>query len=48
MKIYYIYNNQTDEFIGEIKAFNITDAEIRASAKFDKYSDEIYAFSEKF
>ncbi|MCM1200254.1 MAG: hypothetical protein NC548_31230 [Lachnospiraceae bacterium] len=47
MKTYYIYNNQTDEFLGEVMAVSIIDAEIKASAKFDVYSDELYAFSEK-
>lgn len=47
MNKYYIYNMDTDKLIGEIVARSIIDAERKACEKFDKYSDEIYALSEK-
>lgn len=45
MKEYNIYDMQTDELIGEITATSIIQAEIKASEKFDRYTDEIYALS---
>lgn len=45
MKKYYIYDMQTDELIGTIEAGNVTEAEIKASEKFDRYSNEIYALT---
>ena len=45
MKTYTIYNMNTDEVIGEVKANNVVNAEIKASEKFDIASDEIYALT---
>ena len=45
MKTYNIYDMQTDELIGEVKASSIVDAEIKASTIFDRYSNEIYALT---
>ena len=45
MKWYYIFDMQTDECLGEILAFSVADAELEASKKFDKYSNELYALS---
>ena len=47
MKTYNIYDIQTDELIGEVEANDVVSAEIKASEKFDRYSDEIYAFSKE-
>lgn len=48
MKTYYIYDFQTDEFICEVRAWSIVDAEIRACKELNKGSDDVYAFSERF
>lgn len=45
MKEYTIYNMYTDEVIGEVKANSITDAEIKASEKYDISSADIYALT---
>ena len=45
MKTYNIYDMQTDELIGQVKAANVDKAEIIASEKFDRYSNEIYALT---
>lgn len=45
MKTYNIYDMQTNELIGEVKAASIIDAEIKASAIFARYSNEIYALT---
>lgn len=47
MKIYYIYDFQTDEFLCEIRAWSIADAVIRACKQLNKGSDDIYAFTER-
>lgn len=48
MKTYYIYNFQTDEFICEVRAWSIVDAEIRACKQLNIGSDDVYAFTERF
>lgn len=45
MKKYNIYDMQTDEKIGEVEARTVTEAEIIASEKFNRYSNEIYALT---
>lgn len=46
VKTYYIYNQQNDEFIGEVLAMSIADAEyIAAGTFFDYGSNEMYALS---
>ena len=45
MKTFMIFDMQTDEYIGEVLAFSVTDAEITASKKFDILSGELYAIS---
>lgn len=47
MKTYIILDYQTDEVLGEVEATNVVSAEIKASEIFDRYSDEIYAFSKE-
>lgn len=47
MRTYYIYNYQTDEFLGEIKADSIIQAEIKASGIFNIDSENVYAFTKK-
>lgn len=47
MKIYVVFDIQTDEVIGEVEATNVVSAEIKASEVFNRYSDEIYAFSKE-
>ncbi len=47
MKTYYIYNYQTDEFLGEVKADSIIQAEIKASGIYNIESENVCAFSEK-
>lgn len=47
MKTYYVYDTNTDEYIGYIKATSVVDAEIKASAMYNRGSDEIYALTEK-
>lgn len=46
MRKYIIFDYQTDKRLGEVEAKNIIDAEIKASAKFDIASDQLYAISE--
>jgi len=46
MKIYMIYDMQTDEIIGAVEAENILDAERKASEKFNIASDQLYALRE--
>lgn len=46
MKTYTIYDIQTDEIIGIIKAKNIIDAEVKASEIFNMASDQLYALTE--
>ncbi len=48
MRTYYIYDYQTDEFLGEVKADSIIQAEIKASGIFNIDSEQLYAFTEKF
>ena len=44
MTNYNIYNTQTDELIGTVKADSINEAEYKAAGKFTKYnSNEMYA-----
>ena len=44
MTNYNIYNMQTDELIGTVKADNINEAEYKATGKFTEYnSNEMYA-----
>lgn len=45
MKNYTIYNMNTDEEIGEVKANSIVDAELKACAKYNVGSLEIYALT---
>lgn len=48
MKTYYIYNEQTEAYIGEVEASSIEEAEYKAAGKFTDYgSAEMYALSEK-
>ena len=47
MKEYKIFYEQTDEYIGEIMAIDVLDAELRASRIFNTGSDEIYALSKE-
>lgn len=47
MKTYYIYDFQTDEFLCEIEAFSIVDAEVKACTQLNKGSEDIYAFTKK-
>ena len=47
MKTYYVYDTQTDEFLCEVRAWSVVDAEIRACKLLNKGSDEVYAFTEK-
>ena len=44
-KLYEIYDKQTDEYIGWVIAKNVIQAEIIASEKYDRPSDEIYVLS---
>lgn len=44
MKEYYIYNMQTDKYIGSVEARNVDEAEYKAAGEFTEYgSDEMYA-----
>lgn len=45
MKIYYIYNQYTDEYIGELKANSILDAELKSWEVFGIGADDVYALS---
>ena len=45
MKTYYIYNQYTDEYIGELKANSILDAEIKTWETFGIGTDDVYALS---
>lgn len=45
MRTYYIYNQYTDEYIGEIKAKNILDAELSAWKVFGVGGEDVYALS---
>ena len=47
MKTYYIYDMQTNEEIGQMRAFSIVDAEVKYCVQFNKGSDDIYALSER-
>ncbi len=47
MKTYYVYDLQTDEFICEMRAWSIVDAEIRTCIQYKKESGSVLAFSEK-
>ncbi len=47
MKTYYVYNYQTDEFLAEVKADNVIQAEIKVAGMFNLDSENVYAFSEK-
>ena len=47
MKTYYIYDMQTNEEIGKIRAFSVVDAEVKYCVQFNKGSDDIYALSER-
>ena len=49
MKTYYIYNISNDEYLGEVKANSIVDAEYKACGVFlDVESDYISAFTTKY
>lgn len=50
IKTYYIYNIATDEFVGEVEAYDTLGAERKAikTLKFDFNADYIAAFTEKF
>ena len=52
MKTYYIYEFQSDEFIGTIEANSISEAEKKAQIKFSEFcdpkSDNLVAFSERY
>ena len=45
MRLYDIYDQQTDEYIGMVEAINVIDAEIKASEIFNRGSNEIYALT---
>ena len=46
VKTYYIYDQQTDDFVGEVLATSIADAEyIAAGTFFDHRSIDMYALS---
>lgn len=47
MTTYYIYNVYTDEYIGELKANSVLDAEFKAWDVFEVCTDDVYAFTEK-
>ena len=48
MREYNIYNMQTDEYIGTVKANSINDAEYKASGIFTELgSDELYALTKE-
>ncbi len=44
MKTYYVYNYQIDEFLGEVKADSIIQAEIKASGIYNIESENVCAF----
>ncbi|MDE6232287.1 MAG: hypothetical protein K2M60_02930, partial [Lachnospiraceae bacterium] len=46
-KTYYIYNTYTDEYIGELKANSVLDAEFKAWDVFGTCTDDVSAFTEK-
>ena len=46
MRNYSIYDMNTDELIGMIKAYSVEDAERKACGVYNKGSLEIYALSE--
>ena len=48
MRTYYIYNIYTDEYIGELEASSVLDAEFKAWDVFGVCTDDVYAFTEKF
>lgn len=47
MKTYYIYNQNTDEFIGKLKASSIVDAELKSWDAFEHTvgASEVYALT---
>ena len=45
MKEYAIYNMNTDEKIGTVKANSVDEAEWKASALFNYHSNEMYALT---
>lgn len=47
MKTYYIYNQDTDKYIGELKADSILDAELKAWDTFNHTvgADDVYALT---
>lgn len=47
MKTYYIYNQYTDEFIGELKADSILNAELKAYNAFGIGGEDVYALTTK-
>lgn len=47
MKTYYIYNIYTDEYVGELKANSILEAEFKAWNEFGVCTDDIHAFTQK-
>ena len=47
MKTYNIYDMQTDELIGEVKAYNVDQAEYIACGKYNVGSLEIYALTKE-
>ena len=48
MNTYYVYNYQTDEFLTEVRADNVIQAEIKVAGMFNIDSEDVYAFTEKF
>lgn len=48
MNTYYVYNYQTDEFLAEVEADNVIQAEIKVAGMFNIDSEDVYAFTEKF
>lgn len=45
MRKYDIYNQQTDELIGQVEATSVISAEIKASELFNMTSDNVYALT---
>jgi len=45
MKTYYIYNQYSDEYIGELKADSILDAELKSFGIFGIGGEDIYALT---
>lgn len=45
MQTYYIFDEQTEEFVGEVLATSILDAELTAAELFESTSNQMYALS---